>query len=80
MLDERAVKQEEAIEFAHQHQLYYLEASALNGNNVDNAFMTVIRGILNLRLEIYSQVKSKPMTKGRKSSQVMIGGRVIRDQ
>lgn len=42
--EERCVKVEEAMEFAQEHKLFYLETSALNGSNVEQAFMTVIKG------------------------------------
>lgn len=35
---------QEVVEFAHENKLFYLETSALNGNNVEKAFMTVIKG------------------------------------
>lgn len=43
--EERCIKLQEVVDFAHDNKLFYLETSALNGNNVEKAFMTVIKGI-----------------------------------
>jgi hypothetical protein len=37
------------MEFAQENKLFYLETSALSGNNVEQAFMTVIRGSQNIK-------------------------------
>lgn len=42
--EERCIKLQEVVDFAHENKLFYLETSALNGSNVEKAFMTVIKG------------------------------------
>ena len=42
--EERCIKLQQVVDFAHENKLFYLETSALNGSNVEKAFMTVIKG------------------------------------
>ena len=44
--DKRAVSQSEAEQFAHDHNLSYIETSALNGTNVREAFMHALDRLL----------------------------------
>ncbi|KAM7275687.1 hypothetical protein ACFE04_017553 [Oxalis oulophora] len=46
--DQRAVPTEDAKEFAEKEGLFFLETSALNSTNVENAFMTVLTEIFNI--------------------------------
>ncbi|XXG70730.1 hypothetical protein AAC387_Pa07g0142 [Persea americana] len=46
--DERAVPTEDAKEFAEKEGLFFLETSALEATNVENAFMTVLMEIFNI--------------------------------
>lgn len=46
--DERAVSTEDAKEFAQQEGLFFLETSALQATNVEDAFMTVLTEIFNI--------------------------------
>ncbi|KAL2893338.1 Ras-related protein RABA3 [Bienertia sinuspersici] len=50
--DRRAVPTEDAVEFAQDQGLFFSEASALSGDNVESAFVRVLE-------EIYSNVTSK---------------------
>ncbi|KAL4445986.1 hypothetical protein ABPG74_010978 [Tetrahymena malaccensis] len=50
---ERIVKQEEAVNFSKTSNLAYMETSALNNQNIDQAFETLVR-------EIYSEINSLP--------------------
>ncbi|EAR85334.1 Rab-family small GTPase (macronuclear) [Tetrahymena thermophila SB210] len=50
---ERIVKQEEAVNFSKTNNLAYMETSALNNQNIDQAFETLVR-------EIYSEINSLP--------------------
>ncbi|KAG5510920.1 hypothetical protein JKF63_06421 [Porcisia hertigi] len=43
--EEREVSYEEAAQFAGEHNLLFLECSALNGNNVEEAFLSTARRI-----------------------------------
>jgi hypothetical protein len=47
------------VDFAHDNKLFYLETSALNGSNVEKAFMTVIKGTFERSVEIYDEIKKK---------------------
>lgn len=42
--DKRAVTKEEAVELAKKHKLGYFEVSAKNGDNIDDAFMSLSKG------------------------------------
>ncbi|KAJ8765738.1 hypothetical protein K2173_014860 [Erythroxylum novogranatense] len=46
--DERAVSTEDAKEFAQKEGLFFLETSALQATNVDDAFLTVLTEIFNI--------------------------------
>ena len=46
--DERAVSTEDAKEFAQQEGLFFLETSALQSTNVEDAFMTVLTETFNI--------------------------------
>ena len=46
--DQRAVPVEDAKEFAQKEGLFFLETSALQATNVENAFMTVLTEIFNI--------------------------------
>ncbi|KAG9451476.1 hypothetical protein H6P81_011441 [Aristolochia fimbriata] len=46
--DQRAVPTEDAKEFAQKEGLFFLETSALESTNVENAFMTVLTEIFNI--------------------------------
>lgn len=46
--DERAVSMEDAKEFAEQEGLFFLETSALQSTNVEDAFRTVLTEIFNI--------------------------------
>lgn len=52
LADKRAVPTEDAVEFAQDQGLFFSEASALNGDNVETAFFKVLE-------QIYSNVTSK---------------------
>ncbi|KNA07378.1 hypothetical protein SOVF_172380 [Spinacia oleracea] len=52
LADKRAVPTEDAVEFAQDQGLFFSEASALSGDNVETAFFRVLE-------EIYSNVTSK---------------------
>ncbi|KMT20255.1 hypothetical protein BVRB_1g002590 [Beta vulgaris subsp. vulgaris] len=52
LVDQRAVPTEDAVEFAQDQGLFFSEASALSGDNVEKAFFRVLE-------EIYSNVTSK---------------------
>ncbi|KRX11172.1 P-loop containing nucleoside triphosphate hydrolase [Pseudocohnilembus persalinus] len=51
--EQRAVKTEDATEFAKENSLAFLETSALDGDNVEDAFQKVVS-------EIYNLLKDKP--------------------
>lgn len=46
--DQRAVPMEDAREFAQKENLFFLETSALNATNVENAFQTLLTEIFNI--------------------------------
>ncbi|KAL8127491.1 ras-related protein Rab11D [Apium graveolens] len=46
--DQRAVPTDDAKEFAQKEGLFFLETSALQSTNVEDAFMTVLTGIFNV--------------------------------
>lgn len=46
--DQRAVPTEDAKEFAEKEGLFFLETSALESTNVENAFLTVLTEIFNI--------------------------------
>ncbi|KAK1391987.1 GTP-BINDING protein 3 [Heracleum sosnowskyi] len=46
--DQRAVPADDAKEFAQKEGLFFLETSALQSKNVEDAFMTVLTGIFNI--------------------------------
>lgn len=52
LADRRAVPTEDAVEFAQDQGLFFSEASALSGDNVESAFFRVLE-------EIYKNVTSK---------------------
>ena len=57
----REVPQEEAIQFAKEHSVGFIETSALNMVHVDVAFENIINGMnLYITIEIYKQIKKKP--------------------
>ena len=45
LVDMRAVSAEDAVEFAEDQGLFFSEASALNGDNVDTAFFRLLQEI-----------------------------------
>ncbi|KAG0165081.1 Ras- protein Rab-11A [Apophysomyces sp. BC1034] len=45
LINQRAVSQEEAIKYAESNKLMFMETSALDSNNVDEAFQTLIHTI-----------------------------------
>jgi len=47
----RAVPTEEAAKFANDNNLSFIEASALDSNNVDEAFENVLKGLINILSE-----------------------------
>jgi Ras-related protein Rab-11A len=46
--DERAVSSDDAREFAEKETLFFLETSALEATNIENAFQTVLTEIFNV--------------------------------
>ncbi|XP_022865596.1 ras-related protein Rab11D-like, partial [Olea europaea var. sylvestris] len=46
--DQRSVPTEDAKEFAQTEELFFLETSALEATNVENAFLTVLTEIFNI--------------------------------
>lgn len=46
--DQRDVTKDDALEFAQKENLFFLETSALEATNVENAFQTVITEIFNI--------------------------------
>lgn len=46
--DQRAITTEDAREFAQKENLFFLETSALEATNVENAFETVLTEIFNI--------------------------------
>lgn len=46
--DERAVSSDDAREFAEKESLFFLETSALEATNIENAFQTVLTEIFNV--------------------------------
>ncbi|XP_059651195.1 ras-related protein RABA3 [Cornus florida] len=54
LVELRAVPTEDAVEFAENQGLYFSEASAFSGDNVDNAFFKLLE-------EIYGVVSKKPL-------------------
>ncbi|KAJ6366202.1 hypothetical protein OIU77_002725 [Salix suchowensis] len=59
--DQRAVPTEDAKEFAQKEGLFFLETSALQSTNVENAFMTVLT-------EIFNTVNKKNLVAGEDQS------------
>ncbi|ESR58019.1 ras-related protein RABA3 [Citrus sinensis] len=57
LVDMRAVSAEDAVEFAEDQGLFFSEASALNGDNVDTAFFRLLQ-------EIYGAVSKKELECG----------------
>ncbi|GAA0154545.1 small GTPase [Lithospermum erythrorhizon] len=69
----RAVPTEDAQEFAEKENLYFMETSALESTNVENAFKTVLK-------EIYTIISKKTLTAGDityGSSQTLKGTQIV---
>lgn len=57
----REVAQEEAIQFAKENSVGFIETSALDMTHVDYAFENIINGsLIHNKVEIYKQVKTNP--------------------
>ncbi|EPS65006.1 hypothetical protein M569_09770 [Genlisea aurea] len=65
--DQRAVPTEDAKEFAQQEGLFFLETSALQATNVEEAFLTVLT-------EIFNIVNKKTLVAGGEDEQANGGG------
>ncbi|CAD8183022.1 unnamed protein product [Paramecium octaurelia] len=46
-VDQRVVRTEEALEYCQSHQIGFIETSALDGTNIDNAFNNIVANIFN---------------------------------
>ncbi|KAH0786198.1 small GTP-binding protein [Histomonas meleagridis] len=66
--DKRVITLAEAENFAKNHQLMYLETSALNGKNVTEAFMTVATNIYRKGVKSLPKPKKLPEEKSEESS------------
>ncbi len=67
MKDKREVKKEDAAAYADEHQLAFIETSALDMTNVDVAFDRIINGnisilaLMNKSIEIYRVISTTPV-------------------
>ncbi|KAJ3600977.1 hypothetical protein NHX12_031950 [Muraenolepis orangiensis] len=57
---QRAISREEAQGFAREHRIHYMEASAKNRYNVDEAFLEVVRAIRSLTLSFTHSLSHSP--------------------
>ncbi|RWW14087.1 hypothetical protein BHE74_00008928 [Ensete ventricosum] len=74
--DQRAVTTEDAREFAQKENLFFLETSALEATNVENAFQTVLTEIFNIvnKKNLTSDPHSKNSAPALPAKKVIIPG------